>query len=482
MNQKKAIVSGLSWKFAERITAQAITFFVSIIIARLLEPTAYGQVSLVMIFISIANVLVTSGFGNSLIQKKDADDLDFSSVFYAQLLLSFLLYFLIFLIAPYVELYYGTDFRGLGSVLRVLGLRIPLSAINNVQQSYVSRRMIFKKFFVATLFGTVLSAVVGIYMAYAGFGVWALVFQYLTNTTVDTIVLFITMEWRPKCAFSFERLKPLMNYGWKLLCTDLLNSVLNNFRSLIIGKAYSSEDLAYYNKSEQFPSLIVTNINASLQSVLFPAMSNVQNDHEEVKHILRKTISTGAFVIFPMVYGFMAVADSVVILLLTEKWAECIPYVQVFCISYSLRIISTSCAQSIKAIGRSDVYMKSVVIYKILELISIVITAMISVKAIAIGTVINAVIIVVIQFYCNNKYIGYTFREISKDMLPIVTLTAIMTASVWCLRSIGQGIGVLLLRILTGAIIYIGGSFLLKVPALHDLIGLVKTFVTKKIE
>ena len=474
MDQKKTIVVSLGWKFAERISAQAITFVVSIIIARILEPSAYGLIAMVMVFISIANVLVSSGLGNALIQKQDADELDFSSVFFTQLAFSIILYMALFIAAPYAEMYYGVGYQGLSLVLRVVGLRIIISALNNVQHSVVARRMIFKKFFIATLFGTIISAFVGVFLAYAGYGVWALVFQYLTNTVVDTIVLSFTLDWHPSAVFSLSRLKPLLSYGWRLLFTDLINAFLNNVRTLIIGKAYSSEDLAFYNKGEQFPSVIVTNINSSLQSVLFPAMSNVQADLDKVKDILRKTISLGCFVIFPMTYGFLAVADSVVVLLLTEKWIECVPYVQFFCISYSLRIISTSCGQSIKAIGRSDIYMHSILIYKIIETVSIVIAALISVKAIAIGTIINAVIIVLIQFYYNNRYIGYSVSELTQDILPTVLLTVVMAIPVWFLNVFGNGISMLILRIMTGAFIYVFVAWLTNNKSLKSLLNLFK--------
>ena len=283
MKNNKGLLSNLSWKFAERITAQAVTLVVSIVLARLLDPSHYGIISLVMIYIAIANVFVSDGFGSALIQKKDADSLAFSSVLYSNFVFSILLYMLLFFSAPYISLFYGNEYELLTPVLRVLGLRLILSSINSVQQAYVSKHMIFKKFFWATLFGTLLSAAVGISMACLGFGVWALVAQYMTNTTVDTIVLAVSLKKKPKAMFSWSRLRKLIPFGSRILATNLLIQGYQELRALIIGKVYSSSDLAYYDKGKQFPSIIITNINTSIAAVLFPKMSSQQDDIQKVK-------------------------------------------------------------------------------------------------------------------------------------------------------------------------------------------------------
>lgn len=480
MSKGNKILSGLFWSFAERIGAQVVTFAVSLVLARILAPSDYGMVSMVTVFVTIANVLVTSGFGNALIQKKDADDLDFSSVFFAQLGLSLVLYGLLFVAAPYIAAFYGEGYESLSQVLRVIGLRIPIAAINNVQRAYVSRKMIFKKFFVATIFGTIVSAGVGLLMAYSGYGVWALVGQYLTNVIMDTIILGITVKWRPHWQFSFLRLKPLFSYGWKLLTVDLVNSLLNNLRTMLVGKFYTPNDLAYYERAEQFPGLIVTNINSSIQSVLFPAMSKEQDETEKVKALLRNMISIGAFVIFPLTFGLMAVARPLVLLLLTEKWAESIPYIQIFSVSYSLRIISTSCAQSIKALGRSDLYMKYSVLYKVIEFVSIIITIFIGVKAVAVGTLINAIILVIIQYICNRKLTRYSIGEFAADLLPSVLLSGVMLIVVLLMGTLSSSVGMLACQIAVGGIVYIGGAFLLRMKPLFAVLNIIKGLFHKK--
>lgn len=218
-NTKSSVISSLFWKFAERIGAQGVNLIVSIILARILAPEEYGLVALVTIFITISNVFIENGFGTALIQKKDADDLDFSSVFYCNILISIILYDIIFLASPLIAQFYNSE--QLTSILRVLGIVVLVSGLKSVQNAYVSRKMIFKNFFISTSIGTIGSAVVGIWMAYNGYGVWALVAQQLTNNIVGTIMLWITVKWRPKLKFSFERLRELFKFGWKMLCSRI---------------------------------------------------------------------------------------------------------------------------------------------------------------------------------------------------------------------------------------------------------------------
>ena len=245
----------------ERCGAQGVAFIVSIVLARLLDPAVYGTVALVSIFMLIMQVFVDSGMGNALIQKKDADDLDFSSVFWFNIAMCSLLYLIMFIAAPFIASFYDTP--ELTPLVRVLSLMLVISGMKNVQQAYVSRHMMFRIFFFSTLGGTITAAVVGIVMAYMGCGVWALVAQMLVNAAADTTILWITVKWRPKKAFSMSRLKGLFSYGWKLLISAILDTFYNELRQLIIGKMYTKSDLAQFNQGQKFPQFIVNNINAA---------------------------------------------------------------------------------------------------------------------------------------------------------------------------------------------------------------------------
>ena len=256
---KQKTISGVFWRFGERITAQLITFVVSIVLARMIAPEQYGIIALTTIFINILNVFVTSGLGTSLVQKKTSDTKDFSTMFYASITLAFILYIILFFTAPIIAKIYDSEI--LIPLLRVMGLRIPIAAVNSIQQAYVQKKMIYRKFFISTLFGTIVSAVVGIYMAVRGYGAWALVGQYLTNSTIDTIVLFIVIDWKPTLYFSFERFKKLFDFGWKIMISSFIGSLFHQLKGMIIGKKYNAASLAYYNKADQIPSLVKNNVD-----------------------------------------------------------------------------------------------------------------------------------------------------------------------------------------------------------------------------
>ena len=334
------VITNFFWRFLERCGAQGVTFIVSIVLARLLDPTVYGTVALVTIFTTIMQVFVDSGMGNALIQKKDADDLDFSSVFYFNMAMCSVLYLIMFFAAPFIASFYRMP--ELTAIVRVLSFVVVISGVKNVQQAYVSRHLMFKRFFFSTLGGTIGAAVIGIAMAYLGFGVWALVAQMLFNAAVDTTILWITVKWRPKKMFSFQRLKSLFSYGWKLLASSLIDTVYNDLRQLIIGKKYSSGDLAYYNQGKKFPQLIVTNINTSIDSVLLPTMSKAQDDMAAVRSMTRRAIKTSTFLMMPAMIGLAVCAEPLVQLILTEKWLPCVLFLRIFCITYAFYPIPVS--------------------------------------------------------------------------------------------------------------------------------------------
>lgn len=456
MNRKGGLISNLSWKFAERITAQLVTLVVSIVLARILEPSHYGIISIVTIFITLANVFVSDGFGSALIQKKDADVLDFSTVFFFNIGFSVLLYGILFICAPLIADFYGDGYEVLTPVFRVLGLRIILTGINSVQQAYVSRMMIFKKFFWSTLFGTGVSAIVGIAMAKMGFGVWALVAQYLTNTTIDTLVLAVTVRMKIVPKFSWKRLKELLGFGFKILGAKLLITGFQELRALIIGKVYSSSDLAYYDKGKQFPNLIVTNVDTSIGAVLFPKMSQEQDDINRVKNTVRNSISFSAFIMCPLMLGLAAVSENFVKLILTDKWLPCVPLLQLFCIVYLFQPIHTANMQAIKALGRSDIYLKLEIVKKTLELIALILTMMISVNAIVVGMAVLTTCFTLVNSYPNKKLLGYSFKEQMQDILPSIGMAAVMYVIVVLAGKIHLPLVIsLFIQIIVGGVIYL---------------------------
>lgn len=288
---------------------------------------------------------------------------------------------ILFAISPLIANFYGDP--SLTAMTRVVGITILVSGLKNIQQAYVSKHLLFRKFFFSTLGGTIAAGVIGIIMAYNGFGAWSIVAQQIINISIDTCILYITVKWRPTKQFSFERLKALFSYGWKLLVSSLIDTGYNNLRSLIIGKMYSSSDLAYYNKGKHIPYLIVTNINTSIDSVLLPVMSQEQDYSEHIKSMTRRAIKTSTYVMAPMMMGIAFAATPLIRLLLTEKWLPCVLYLRVFCITYMFYPIHTANLNAIKAMGRSDIFLKLEIIKKAVGITAILVSMNFGVEAMA---------------------------------------------------------------------------------------------------
>ena len=466
------------WRFLERCGAQGVTFLVSVVLARLLDPSIYGTVALVTVFTAILQVFVDSGMGNALIQKKDADDLDFSSVFYFNLSACILLYVCMFFAAPLIASFYNMP--DLTPVVRVLSLTLIISGVKNIQQAYVSRNLLFKKFFFATLGGTLGAAVIGIWMAWRGYGVWALVAQHLFNATLDTIILWVTVKWRPKRAFSLERLKGLFSYGWKLLVSALLDTGYNNLRSLIIVKLYTSEDLAFYNRGKQFPNLIVSNINASIDSVLLPTMSKEQDNKSRVRDMTRRAIKISTFIMMPLMMGLAVCAEPLIRIVLTEKWMPAAFFLRVFCFTYAFYPIHTANLNAIKAMGRSDLFLKLEVIKKIVSIAALVSTMFISVEAMALALPVTSILGQIINSWPNRKLLDYSYRAQLLDMLPQIGLSVVMGGAVFMIQFLRlSDIATLLIQIPLGAFIYIIGSKLLHIDSYAYVKGLIRSFIKR---
>lgn len=433
----------------------------SIVLARLLEPEEYGTIALVTALTAILQVFVDSGLGTALVQKKDADDLDFSSVFYFNMVVCLILYIGICVVAPLIAVFYGDD--SLVPVIRILSLTVVVSGVRGIQQSDIARKLQFKRLFFSTIGGTGVSAIVGISMAYAGFGVWSLVWQQLSNVIVGTVILWVTMQWRPKWMFSWARLNRMLSFGWKILASSLLETVYNNLRNLIIGKMYSSENLAYYNQGEKFPKFIVTNINTSIDSVLFPTLSSVQESTMRVRNITRRTIQVSTYIMAPMMMGLAACAEPLIRLILTEKWLPCVPYLRIFCITYMFWPIHTANLNAIKAMGRSDLFLKLEIVKKAVGMTILLCTMWYGVMAMAYSLLVSNVLGQIINSWPNRKLLHYHYLSQLADILPALLLACAMGGVVYCIQYLGwSDIVTLFVQIPLGAALYLAGSVLLR--------------------
>ena len=479
MSDVKKITSNLIWRFLERTGAQLVTLLVSIILARILEPEVYGTVALVTVFTTILNVFIDSGLVTAKNKKKDADDLDFSTVFYFNIFACIIFYLVLFFLAPVISGFYKLP--QLVSIVRVLGVTLFIAGVKGVQVSFVSKNLLFKKFFFSTLGGTVVASFFGIIMAYKGFGVWALVAQSLINNFIDTLILWVTVEWRPKLQFSFKRLKGLFSYGWKLLASGLLDTLYNKVRQLIIGKMYTSEDLAFYTKGSLFPDVIVTNINSSIDSVLLPSMSEEQDNIVHVKEMTRRAIKIGTYIIMPMMMGLAVCAEPIVTLVLTEKWLPCVPYLRVFCFTNAFYPIHSCNLNAIKALGRSDLFFKLEIIKKIVGMVALLSTMWFGVMPMAYSLLFTSVTSQIINSWPNKKLLNYSYLEQLKDMLPQIILSFAMGFIVFLENYIPiNAIFILFIQVSTGIFIYVFGSKIFKIDSFNYIIYMIKRYKKNK--
>lgn len=467
------VIKNFFWRIGESSGAQLVSFLVSIVLARLLAPEDYGVIALVTVFTSILQVFVDSGLGTALVQKKNADEADFSSVFYFNVLVCLTLYAGMFVAAPAIAKFYDNPIYI--PLVRVLSLTLVISGLKNIQQAYVYRHMIFKRFFFSTLGGTIASAILGILMAYAGFGVWALAAQYVSNTAIDTLILWITVPWRPKKRFSWTKLKSLLSYGWKLLVSALLDTGYTSLWNLLIGKVYSSADLSFYDQGSKYPKAIIGTISNSIDSVLLPTMSIVQDDRAQIKSMTRRSIVTSVYVMAPLMMGLAGCAEPLVSLILTDKWLPCVPYMRIFCITYMFWPVHSANLNAIKAMGRSDLFLRLEILKKIIGIGLLLCTMRISVMAMACSLLISSVTSQIINSYPNWKLLNYRYLEQLRDILPSILLAVIMAVAVGAVPLLGYGnVLALCIQIPLGAVIYVAGSAIFRLESFRYLLNMIE--------
>lgn len=449
-------ISGAFWKFGERVLAEGIHFVISIILARILMPDDYGLIALVSIFTVFCDKLIICGFATSLIQKKNADNVDFSSVFYFSLAAAIVLYALLFFMAPFIASFYEKfDRNTLIAVIRVSGVSLFLVAFNSVQLAYISKNMLFKRNFWSVLGAIIVSGGVGITMAYDEYGVWALVAQNIIKTFVGMLILLLTVRWKPDLSFSIARLKELFSYGWKIFVSSIIKVIYNDLRSLVIGKVYTPADLAFYNRGQTLPQMIDTNVTGTIDSVLFPAYSKLQDDKTALVGAMRRAVKTSSYIMMPALALMAAVASPLVSVLLTNKWLPCVPFMQILCLAFMFSPVETENLQSIKAIGRSDIVLKLEIAKRTIGVLLLIVAVPIGLQAIAWSMVVGNVIAAILNAYPNRELIGYSFFKQFMDIVPSLLMSTFIfivanafvyfnpAMNVWWQLIGGAGLGIL---------------------------------------
>ena len=422
---KQKVFRGVCWRLAERFGSQGMGFVVGVVLARLLGPDAYGTIALLTIFLTIANLFVDGGFGTALVQKKDATELDFNSVFYLSVTVSLALYIGLFCASPVIAQFYRRPI--LIPVLRVLAIIIIINAVNGVQNAVLARKMLFNLSFRISLVGTFVNGVVGISLAYLGLGVWALVYSSLGSAFATTVLRWYLIGWRPGWKFSLAALRPLFNFSWKMLASGFLDTFFGQLYGLIIGRVYTPADLAFYNKGRSLPQMAMDSINGTLGSVSFPALSQLQDDRARLKEAMRQMILVSTFFVMPALALMAAGAEPFTLLVYGEQWRGSIVFVQIACISFSFYPFHTINLQGIQALGRSDIFLKLEVVKKLLCLVSICIVYKFGVVTFAlVGALVMTPLGVCINAWPNRRLMDYGLREQIRDVLPTMAIAAVV--------------------------------------------------------
>jgi len=429
MSLKQKTVSGFFWSSIERFSVQGIQFVVQLIMARILLPGEYGLIGIAAIFLTISRTFIDSGFSNALIRKQNRTEVDFSTVFYFNIIVGLFFYFLLFFTSPYIARFF--DALVLESLIKVLALNIIINSLIVVQRAKLTVNIDFKTQTKASLLAVIVSGIIGIGMAYKGFGVWALAVQSIIGAAIVMVILWTYSRWRPQKVFSMSSFKEMFSFGSKLLISSLIDSIYTNMYTFVIGKKFSTTDLGYYTRADGFAQFPSSNLTSVLQRVTFPVLSSIQSDDEIMKDTYRRFLRLSAFVVFPLMIGLLAVADPLIRLLLTDKWANVILLLQILCLSqmwYPIHSINTNLLQ-VK--GRSDLFLRIEIIKKVIGVAILCVTLPIGVAAMCWGMVASSLIALFINTYYTGKMIQVGYLTQMKDLLPILGYSFSMGLIVW---------------------------------------------------
>ena len=466
------VVKSLFWKLLERTGIQLCSFAVLIVLARLLTPTEYGTIAIVNILLSVATALIQGGMNTALIQKKEIDKLDINTVFYASAAVFALFYIVLYSTSGFFASFFKQPI--LEEIIPVIALTLIVGAVNSIQLALLSRQMKFKQIFYCSLIPTIISGIVGIILAYFGWGVWALVAQQVTVHLTQMFCMFIVTRWFPSLQFSFKRLKEIWGFSLNIMLSNLLTSIFLEIRSLVIGKFYTAAELSYFEKGRYFPKIIMTNINSSILSVIFPVFSSMQDDIGKMKQSLRRCVKVSSYLAFPAMTLLAVAAEPIIVFLLTEKWIEAAPFMQVFALTYMIMPLHQSNIEVIKALGKGGIILKLDILRKVVELATLIIALRYGPLAIAIGAFIASVISIFINLSPNRKLIGYSYSEQFKDILPTTLITLVTGIAVYPIHYLELTPFITILIIFTlGAIVYILQSKIFKIDSFEYAVKLI---------
>jgi len=461
-NVPKKSARGFVWSAIERFSVQAVQFIFQIILARLLNPSDYGLIAMLAIFMAIAQTFIDSGFTNALIKKLDRADKDFSTVFYFNLFISIVIYILLYLGAPFIARFYRTS--ELTDITRAYMLSLPIIALGAIQRTQFTIEVNFRDQAIASFSGALAGGVVGIVLATQGYGAWALVGSALATNVVTTIILWIRSTWRPRWEFSIVSLRTMFSFGSKLLLSGLLDTAYKNLYQFVIGRRFSKQDLGYYSRADQFAQFPSSNITGIMQRVTYPILCTIADDDEKLLAAYRQYIKLAAYIIFPLMIGLSAIAKPLINVVLGQKWQFASIILQILCFSYLWYPIHAINLNLLMIKGRSDLFLRVEIIKKIVGICILLIVMNFSVELMAIGNVASSFIALFINTYYTKKMIGYGIRDQVKDILPCLILSISSCVPSFLLSHLFPNSGsIMLLSIILAVVIYLVISNIMKI-------------------
>lgn len=470
---KQKITSGLFWSSVERFSNQGVQFVFSIILARLLSPSDYGIIAMVTIFFAVAQSFVDSGFSNALVRKADRTEEDLSTCFYFNIGVGIIAYIVLFLIAPLVANFYNQPI--LSPIIRITGLGVILNSLCVVQQALFTIKIDFKSQAKITLSATVISGIVGIILAYQGYGIWALVWQGVASSIVRMGLLWLMSKWRPRTGFSKSSFNYLFGYGSKLLASGLLDTIYNNIYPIVIGKFYNPAQLGNYSRALGWAQLPSANITSILQRVTFPVLSTIQDDTLRLQNSYRRLLKLSAFIVFPLMMGLAAMASPLIRVILTAKWDGCVLYLQILCFALMLYPIHAINLNLLQVKGRSDIFLRLEIIKKIIGVVILIITIPLGITAMCLGMVFSSIICLIVNTYYTSRFIDVGLLTQLKDLRIILINSLVMGGGIYILTSFIDVEGLkLVMGIVIGLLFYFIGSFYFSKAELQEVISLIK--------
>lgn len=469
----KKVINGMVWTSIERFGTLAIQFIISIAIARILSPEDYGIVGMTAIFMAIADILLNSGFSSALIQKKDRNETDYTTCFYFNVIVGLLLYAILYFSAPFIADFYRVPL--LTPVCRVLALGLMLSSLTTSQGAKLRVELKFKQLSVIALATTLFSGVIGLCMAIAGWGVWALVLQMVGGSFLYLIFLEFYTKWLPRGRFSYDSFKYLFSFGSKILCSNIINTIYGNLYTLVIGRVFTPAEVGYYNRANNFANLPSQTLLGTVMKVAYPIMSEIQDDNVRLTWAYKKFLRLPLFILYPILAGFVALAEPLIVALIGEKWLPCVPYLQILSVGCLFTPLTHINLNILYVKGRTDLVLKLEVIKKTIAFSILFATIQFGIVWLIVGKAFYELVAYSFNCYHTGKFINFGFWKQMYYNVPIILKSSLMGVACWGVSLLGVSAwSQLFLGFITGVAVYGAIVFMTKDESLYDLIAIIK--------